>query len=244
MVLTYSGIGSNHVNHNTDALVTEDLTERHVLLAVMDGSGTEPDGHFAATLVARVLRNIARQTNLRTFAERRQPTTGELLRGTMQTLLSDLRRLNADLGLGADELLTTLVLAVVDRQGPRAEIITIGSGVVGCDGEVVEYAHGHQPDFIGHHLNVDFDQWWAGQPRRLVCEDFLDLTLATDGLLSFRPFSPDSYHPVTPDELTEFLVSVRDEGSTDTFYRRHLLYVRDRFGLEYTDDLTIVRWMT
>lgn len=242
MVLTYSRIGSHHVNHNEDALVVEDLTDRHVLLAVLDGCSAGTDGHFASALVAKTLRKIARQTNQRTFAERRQPTTNELLRETLRTLFADLRRLNANLALGHDELLTTLGLAVVDRQGPRAELLTVGNGVIGCDGEIVEYDHDNKPDYLGYHLHDDFDDWWAAQPQRIVCENFLDLALATDGLLSFRPFSHDSYRPVTQDELTAFLFSVRDDGETDTFYRRQMIYVKDKFGLEATDDLTIVRY--
>lgn len=243
MVITYSGIGSHHTNHNEDALVVEDITDRHVLLAVMDGSEDGTDSHFAAILVAKTLRKIARQTNQRTFAERRQPTTGELLHDTLKTLFADLRRLNAELDLASDELLTTLVLAIVDREGPRAEIITIGDGVIGCDGDIQEYDQDTNPDYLGYHLRKDFDDWFSAQTQRLVCENFLDLALATGGILSFRPFSPDPYRPVTSDEITGFLLSARDEGEPDTLYRRQLFYIRDSFGLEPTDDLTIVRWM-
>lgn len=243
MLLTHSQIGTHHVNHNEDAWVTEDLTDRHLLLAVMDGCSMGTDSHFASTLVAKVLRNIARQTNQRTFAERRQPTSGELLRGTFEQLFTNLRRLNAELGLGPDELLSTLVLAVVDRQGPRAEVLAVGDGLVSCDGETIEYDHDNRPDYLGYHLHDNFDDWWDAQTQRVVCKDFLDLGLATDGLLSFRPFSHDSYQPVTPEELTEFLFTVRDEGNPETFYRRQMIYVRDRFGLAPSDDLTVVRYV-
>lgn len=243
IVITYSHIGSHHVNHNEDALVVEDLTDRHLLLAVMDGCGAGTDSHFAATLAAKLLRKIARQTNQRTFAERRQPTTSELLKETLRNLFADLRRLNAELGLKYDELLTTLVLAVVDRHGPRAEVLTVGDGLIHCDGEIQEYDHDNKPDYLGYHLREDFDDWFNVQPQRLVCEYFLDFALATDGLLSFRPFSHDSYRPVTDDELLEFLFTARDEGEPETLYRRLIGHVKSEFGLEATDDVTVVRYL-
>lgn len=212
-------------------------------MAVMDGCSSGTDSHFASGLVAKLLRKVARQTNLRTFAERRQPTTAELLRETTEVLFTDLRRLNAELGLAYDELLTTLVLAIVDRQGPRAEVIVVGDGLVSCDGETIEYDQDNKPDYLGYHLQEDFADWWNVQTQRIVCEDFLDLSLATDGVLSFRPFSHDSYRPVSQEELTQFLFSARDEGVPETLYRRLLLRVRDQFGLEPTDDLTVVRYM-
>lgn len=242
MVITYSRIGSHHTDHNEDACVTEELTDRHVMIAVMDGCSAGTDSHLASTLVAKILRKIARQTNQRTFAERRQPTVNELLRDTLRTLFADLRRLNAELALDYDELLTTLVLAVVDREGPRAEVLTVGDGVVACDGEIVEYDHDNKPDYLGYHLHDDFDDWWNLQTQRIVCEDFLDLALATDGVFSFRPFSRDPYRPVADDELVKFLLTARDEGEVETLYRRQLLYIRDKFGLEATDDLTIARY--
>lgn len=240
-LLSYSQIGPLHTNHNEDAYVIEDITDQHILMAVMDGCSAGTDSHFASTLIAKSLRKIARQTNQRTFAERRRPTTLELLRETLQILFSDLRRLNAELSLDYDELLSTLVLAIVDTVGPHAEVITVGDGLVCCDGEIIEYDHDNKPDYIGYHLKDDFDDWWNVQNQRISCSSFLDLALSTDGILSFRPFSHDSYRPVTQDEITKFLLSARDEGEPDTMYRRQLLDIRHRFGLEPVDDLTIVR---
>lgn len=209
----------------------------------MDGSSVGKDPHFASSLIAKVLRRIAKQTNLRSFAERTQHTTRDLLKETLRTLFSDLVRLNADLDLDHDELLSTLLLAIVDTRGSTAEIVAIGDGVIACDEEIVEFSHDNKPDYLGYHLHKDFDDYWNLLTQRVTAHDFLDLALATDGVLSFRAFSYDSYRPVTEDELLTFLLIDREEGAEDTAYRRKILYIRHTFGLEASDDLTVVRVM-
>lgn len=243
MIIYHSQIGSHHTNHNEDALVFADLTEHHLLMAVMDGCSMGTDSHFASTLIGKTLRKIARQTNMRTFAERRSPTTEELLRQVMENLFQDLQDLNAALDLDHDELLTTLILAIVDRRGPQAEVLVVGDGLVACDEEIKTFDQENKPDYLGYHLRENFSDWWNLQTQRIRCTDFLDLALTTDGILSFRPFSPDPYRPVSDEEITTFLLTTRDEGDSETMYRRKLLYIRDEFGLEPTDDLTVVRYI-
>ncbi|MEM6772263.1 MAG: protein phosphatase 2C domain-containing protein [Bacteroidota bacterium] len=243
MIIHHTQIGSHHTNHNEDALVFADLTEHHQLLAVMDGCSMGTDSHFASTLVGKTLRKIAHQTNLRTFAESESPDTKTLLRRVVEQLFTDLRTLSTSLDLQYDELLTTLVLAIVDQRGPQAEVIVIGDGLVACDEEILEFDQQNQPDYLGYHLREDFTDWWSRQDQRVRCADFLDLALATDGVLSFRPYSPDPFRPVSQEEITEFLLTGRDDGDPETLYRRKLLHVRDGFGLEPTDDLTVVRYL-
>ena len=240
-LLTHSRIGTNHTDHNEDAYLTAEITDRHLLLAVMDGSSMGTDSHFAAGLIAKVLRRIAKQTNLRSFAERTTHTATGLLKDTLRTLFTDLKRLNADLDLADDELLSTLLLAIVDTKEQNAEIVVIGDGVVACDEEILEFDHDDKPDYLGYHLHEDFDDYWNLLTQRVTARDFQDLALSTDGVFSFRPFSYDSYRPVTEEELISFLLLHREEGAGETAYRRKLVYVKSTFGLEATDDFTVVR---
>ncbi len=207
----------------------------------MDGCSMGDDSHFAATLIAKVLRRIARQTNLRAFAERTQPTNIFLLKETLRTLFADLARLKADLDLAETELLSTLLLAIVDTDNQTAEIVAIGDGVIACNEEIVAFDHDNKPDYLGYHLAKDFDDYWNLLTQRVSATDIQDLALATDGVFSFRPFSHDSYRPVTEDELLTFLLIDREEGPADTAYRRKAIYISNTFGLQASDDVTVVR---
>lgn len=242
-VLTYTQIGTHHTDHNEDAFVSEEITDRHQLLAVMDGCSMGEDSHFAAGLIRKVLRRIARQTNLRTFAERTNPTVVELLKETLNTLFGDLRRLKADLDLSDTELLSTLMLAIVNTKDCTAEIVVIGDGVIACDEEIVEFNQENKPDYLGYHLMEDFEDYWNSLTQRVSASNFLDLAMASDGVFTFKAFNHDSYRPVTEDELVSFLLLDREEGPTENAYRRKLMYISNTFGLKASDDLTVVRVM-
>jgi hypothetical protein len=242
-LITHTQIGTHHTDHNEDAFLTAEITDRHLLLAVMDGCSSGTDAHFATGLIAKVLRRIAKQTNLRSFAERTSPTTEQLLKDTLRTLLADLARLSSDLDLDQVELLSTLVLAIVDTQDRHAEIVVIGDGVIACDEEIIEFDQQNKPDYLGYHLHEDFDDYWNLLTQRVTATDFLDLALASDGVFAFRAFSHDSYRPVTEEELISFLLCHRDEGPDETAYRRKVIYISNTFGLKPTDDLTVVRVM-
>lgn len=243
MIIHHTQIGSHHTNHNEDAVVVAELTDRHHLLAVMDGCSMGTDSHFASTLVGKTLRKIARHTNQRTFAERKVPSTKALLPEVMEALFKELNVLKAGLDLDHDELLTTLVLAILEENGTQAEIVVVGDGVIACDGEIIEFDQDNKPDYLGYHLRESFSNWWPQQTQRVNCTDFLDLAISSDGILSFRPYSPDSFPPVTEAEITEFLLTNRDDGPPETLYRRQLLHIRNTFGLEHTDDFSVVRYM-
>lgn len=199
------------------------------------------DSHFAAGLIRKVLRRIARQTNQRTFAERSNPTTLELLKTTLSTLFADLRRLKADLDLSETELLSTLMLAIVNTDDVSAEIMVIGDGVIACDEEIIEFNQENKPDYLGYHLAEDFEDYWNSLTQRVSASDFLDLAIASDGVFSFKAFSHDSYRPVTEEELLTFLLLDREDGPTENAYRRKLMYISSTFGLKPSDDLTVVR---
>jgi hypothetical protein len=207
----------------------------------MDGYSMGDDAHFAPGLIRKVLRRIARQTNLRTFAERTNPSTVDLLKATVKTLFSDLRRLKADLDLSDTELLSTLMLAIVDTRNCKAEMLVIGDGVIACDEEIIEFNQENKPDYLGYHLTEDFEDYWNSLTQRVSASSFQDLAMASDGVFSFKAFSRDSYRPVTEDELVSFLLLDREEGPTENAYRRKLMYISNTFGLKASDDLTVVR---
>ena len=240
--LTYTQIGTHHGNHNEDAHVTAELSDRHQLIAVANGSAAGDKGYFTAALVAQLLEKIAGEANLKSFAEKSNPSTAELIKHCTRQLFTELEQLRTRVNLQPDDLRVTLTLGVVDEGQQTAELVVIGAGIISCDGETVEMAQYAQPDYLADHLNEeDFDAWWATHDKRVVCQNCLDLSIATPGALTFEAFSHDPYRPVTEDELLDFLLVERNDGLVEQLFRRKMLYIEDKFGLLPTDDVTIIR---
>ncbi len=241
-ILTYTQIGTRHSNHNEDAHAVGEVSDRHTLVAVVNGSAAGHKGYFAAALVAQLLETIASQTNLRNFAEKGNPTAGDLLRDCLRELLKRLSKQRTQLGLTDEELRLILNLGILDHEQRIAEIAVIGAGVITCDGETVEMAQYEEVDYLGNHLDKsEFDHWWAYHDKRIRCENCLDVAIATPGILTFEPFSHDSYRPVTEDEILDFLLAERNDGPLAQLFRRKFIYIEEKFGLLATDDVTIIR---
>jgi hypothetical protein len=240
-LITHTQIGSHHTDHNEDALVAEELTPDHYLLAVMDGCSSGQESHFAAGLITKILRRIARQTNLRVFAERRTPGVKELLRDTVRQLFVALQEQIALLDIGKYELLTTLCLSVVDVKARNGEVLVVGDGIIAVNGEVTDIDQDNQPDYLGYHLDEEFEAWWTKQEQYYSVADISDFSLSSDGIHTFRLTSPDSFPPIGEEEIIRYLLEDREEEVDEFMLRRKLLMLEETHGLKPTDDLTIIR---
>ena len=241
-ILTFTQIGSHHSNHNEDAFATAELSDDHRMIALVNGSAAGQKGYFTAALAAQLLEKISSERALRNFAERERRTTAQLLRNVTRQLFEELGEQRARLGLNEQDLQLTLSLGVIDGQARNAEFVVIGSSVISCDGDTIEFAQYAQPDYLGNHAGAGgFKTWWASHDKRVSCENCLDVSMATPGILTFEPFNHDPYRPVTEDELITFLLTERNDGPVEQLFRRKMLYIEDKFGLIPTDDISIIR---
>ena len=243
-ILTHTQIGTHHANHNEDAYAVAELTDSHRLLATINGTAAGRKGYFTAALVAQLLEKIAGELSLQAFAEGGTLETSMLLKRCTRALFQELGKLQNRLNLSDEELRLTMTLGVVDGEQRNADFVIVGSGIISCDEDMVEMAQYTEPDYLCNHLDKDksaFNDWWASHDKRVVCQDCLDVAIATPGILTFEPFSHDPYRPVTEDELLSFLLTERNDGPVEQLFRRKLLYIEDKFGLLPTDDVTIVR---
>ena len=241
-ILTFTQIGSHHSNHNEDAFATAELSDDHSLIALINGSAAGEKGYFTAALAAQLLVKIASEMALRNFAEKERRTTAQLLRDCTKQLFTELGEQRGRLHLAETDLQLTLNLGVIDERARNAEFVVVGSGVVSCDGDTIEFAQYAQPDYLGKHAGrKGFKNWWASHDKRVSCENCLDVSIATPGILTFEAFSHDSFRPVTEDELIAFLLTERNDGPVEQLFRRKMLYIEDKFGLIPTDDISIIR---
>lgn len=240
-IYEFSTIGAFHVDHNEDAKVVEELAAQYLLIAVMDGCSSGKESHFASTLIAKVLRKIAKELSYRAFAEKQERELKAYQEEVIRRLFEDLKVLKDRLYLGMEELLSTLVLGLLDLNGQSAEIIAIGDGLVYCDGKAYEFEQGDKPDYLGYHLNEDFEEWFRTQTQRLSLEQFSDLSISTDGIFTFKHFDGGEYPSLSASDIIDGLLVDDQWQDYEMMLKKKVLELEREYGLSPSDDLAIIR---
>lgn len=240
-IYALSQIGEFHVNHNEDYFVIEDCGASYKLIAVMDGCSSGADSHFASTLMGKVLRKLAKQAAYRAYAEQQQKEVKALLENITLQLFEELRDLNRRLDLNADELLSTLVLGIIDTAVKRAEFVIVGDGLIHVDNESFEYESGNKPDYMAYHLNMDKQVWFQTRTLKKSIASFNDLTIATDGIFTFKNFDGRLYPSIDDDQVVKEFCSNTVNMDNPNKLKISLLKIKAEFGLMPSDDLTMIR---
>nr|WP_295870413.1 protein phosphatase 2C domain-containing protein [uncultured Chitinophaga sp.] len=236
-------IGDFHLNHCEDYLLIEHPGAHRTLMAVMDGCTMAHDSYFASTLVARVLRKIC---ITQAYQELHQPSLSafppeQQLKQILSALMTNLKQLQGQLLLEQNDLLTTLILLLVDTQQHNGVLLAIGDGVVSVNGAVTVFDQDNKPDYLGFHLHENFDKWYATLDQRIFIENFRDVSIATDGIVLFRPFRDGNEPAIDP---VEFLLHDRHFSEQEDMLDRKLKVLEHLHGLKPTDDIAVIRAIT
>ena len=222
-------------------MVSEDSGNNRKLIAVMDGCSSGTDSYFASTLIGKLLRKIAKQESYREYVEKRETELSDQLEIISLQLFEQLSYLNGQLDLKSDEILSTLILAIVDTKQHRAEIVIVGDGLIHLNGENIEYENDNKPDYIGYHLKMDKHLWYQTRTQKLTVEKIDDLTISTDGIHTFKNFDGKNYEEINQDEIMFKFFRDRSEINNVNKLRKTLIDIKDRNGLVPSDDLTMIR---
>jgi len=234
-------IGEFHVNHNEDFLVTEDAGKSYKLIAVMDGCSSGTDSHFASTLIGKLLRKIAKQEAYREYAKQEQLEINLLLENISLQLFEELGNLNRQLDLKSDEILSTLILGIIDTENKKAELVIIGDGFIHCNGENFEYENDNKPDYIGYHLNMDKNLWYQTRTEKKSVDNILDLTISTDGIHTFKNHDGKKYIEISQDQIMAEFFEDKTNSDNPNKLKKTLIKIKNENGLMPSDDLTMIR---
>lgn len=236
-----SHIGEFHVNHNEDFLVSEETGKTRKLIAVMDGCSSGTDSHFASTLIGKLLRKISKQEAYREYAKKETKELRDQLEFISLQLFEELSNLNRQLDLKSDEILSTIILAIIDTDQKAAEILIVGDGLIHLNGKNIEYENDNKPDYIGYHLNMDKHLWYQTRSKKLSIEKFKDLTISTDGIHTFKNFDGQDYQRLSQEEImNKFFVDITELDNPNKL-KKTLIEIEKSNGLKPSDDLTMIR---
>lgn len=231
-------IGAFHTNHCEDYVIAADIGNSRKVIAVFDGCTMGEESHFAATLLGRLIRKIAKAEFYRAYlaSETGERKLEDLLEWVVQQLFTLLIEAKNSLQLERNELLSTVVLGILDAAPREAEFICLGDGLIQIDGTSYEFEQGNQPDYLAYHLHEPFDVWYAAQQQKLSCAGFSHLALSTDGILTFVDRHTHRATTASQAVVDHLLGTTTDQETLQKRLRR----TEQEWGLIHTDDLGII----
>ena len=233
-------IGEFHTNYCEDFLINTPVSSHQQLIAVLDGCTMGKESAFASILYGKILRKIAKAKFYGEFINKDSESLKKLLKSIVQELFNETKIVKNQLALEVNELLSTLVIGVLDTQTCEAEFLTVGDGVIYVDGELTEYDQGDKPDYLGYHLSDNFENWYAGQSQRRSITNFNDISISTDGIYTFKNFVDPSKQK-TLQSITDYFFKDRNGIENDQFLTNKLQYLKGEYNHVVTDDLAIIR---
>jgi uncharacterized FlaG/YvyC family protein len=238
-IYTTLKIGDHHTNHCEDYLITAELSKYKVLCAVMDGCSMGTDSHFASTLTGKILKKISKEHRYKEFVSKKSDDSKHTLEEIVNQLFQELRGLKNSLQLEREEVLNTLLISIIDTRDCTGEFLCIGDGLICINNQFSEFEQNDKPDYLGYHLEEDFNDWYKNQKQRISVQGIKDFSLATDGIFTFKKFDNKIYPE--PEDIVNFLL-VNAEGSQNPIMLdRKVIEIQTDWGLKPTDDLAIVR---
>lgn len=240
---TYSAIqiGDYHQNHCEDHLFVGNYGKNIILCALMDGCTTAIESQFASVLVGKILKKICKEKGYKDFIQDNNPSFDleENLKSIIKDLLSELKGIKNQLLLDTKELLTTLIILLVNKTNKEGIVLAIGDGVIVINGQKTEFEQENTPDYLGYHGNADFDSFYNSQKQKIKFNQLVDVSIATDGILTFEKVLPqknkeefDVLHYLTQDDT--------NHEKSEMLYLK-LKHLENEYGLKPTDDFSMIR---
>lgn len=234
-------IGDFHENHCEDYSLISEIGVHRDLISVLDGCTMGEESYFASALIGKLLKRIAKEEYYLEYIKGYSPSLKEQLRSVLDRLFDGLNDLKNKLQLEVEELLSTVIIGIIDSSTRCCEIQIIGDGLIVQDGRRIEYDQENTPDYIGYHLAESFETWFRNQKQRLSFEKVRDLSLSTDGIFTFSRFDNEKYSKIGTNELIEYLLVDQTDIENERMLKKKLREIEKKWGLRPTDDLGIVR---
>jgi hypothetical protein len=236
-------IGDFHTNNCEDFLVDEQIATNEKLIAVLDGCTMGTESVFASILYGKILRSISKKEFYKEFVTNEPLDLKSKLKEVIKQLIKETKSIKSQLGLDTNELLSTLIIGIINTKESKAEFLAIGDGLICKDGEIIEYEQDDKPDYLGYHLADDFDRWYDSQDQKLSISSFKDLSICTDGIYTFKNLENKAKQK-SEDDIIQHLLIDNENSEFDNFLDRKIRFLKDKWNHTVTDDLAIIRIKT
>ncbi|MGI9531612.1 protein phosphatase 2C domain-containing protein [Lutimonas sp.] len=242
-ILTLLRRGIYHHNFNEDFLGIHSLSDDIVVAAVMDGCSSAKDSQFSSALYAKSLHKSARMLpQMKEIVEDFDLETMSLegiATFFMNQLFDDLKRTKKLFFLETKELLSTIVLLVINKSQRSACVKMSGDGIFAINGEITEIDQNNIPNFLGYHLNKSFEDIDEAEIQTWHFESVNDVSISTDGIQKLK--SSVKKNKKDSDPRVKLLIE-GPNGTNDSFLENQYQNFMDT-GFIPLDDIGVIRFI-
>lgn len=234
-------IGSFHTNFCEDFLIYQPISPNIQVLAVMDGCTMGKESMFASLIAGKILRKICKTMFYQDLIQSISDDLENVLQQILKELFQELKHQKNRLLLETEELLSTLIISIIDIKNQETLCLVVGDGCIYCNEKIYEYEQNNKPDYLGYHLHKNFEEWYISQNQKIRIKDIQNIAICTDGIFSFQK-QKESIIEKTEADFINFLLSDNKDFSLPNFFEKKLRFIEQKWLYNLTDDLAIVRF--
>ena len=239
--------GSDHPDFCQDA-IAEAETSNFIYCCVFDGCSGGKDSHFASALFVKAFNDVAHTLQAILNKEDSIEQNAKFLAYMISRKISEVKII---LNLDIIELLSTMVLCVINKNTKECLIVAFGDGYFYVDGTEVIIKNtrfiskengDNMPDYIAYDLDKieafgDFEQWFNSKSEIHKFENVQNVSIASDGICTFKNYK------ATDNKVNPIEYLVQDEAHMDTknMLERKYNILRNTYNMMNTDDLSLIR---
>ncbi|RYU93059.1 protein phosphatase 2C domain-containing protein [Emticicia agri] len=232
--------GEHHLNYCEDYFFVGNIGDSKTLCAVMDGCTMATESYFAATLTGKLPRKIVKEKSYKDFYGLEVYASAEnCLKSILADLFKELNTARNQLMLETTELLTTLMIMLIDKNARQGVILVVGDGLVSINGHITIFDQDNIPDYLGYHLHEDFENWYNTQQQKILFHEIHDIIVATNGIFTFMPI--DKNNRSENIDPVDFMLSDKTNKQNREMLSWQLKHLQLNYGLMPADDLAMVR---
>jgi len=245
MVLTHRLLkrGEQHKIYCEDFLINEQIAPNLIFSAVFDGCSSGLESHFVSALFGKIFRKTALTVNFNCEVE----TTKDILNAIVINAIGKTVEIKKLLNLSDLETLTTVIALLFDTEKQQAEIVCFGDGVITFNTKSKIIDQNNRPQYLVYSFDKFIDNqsiktFVENEANQFSATDVKDVSIATDGILSFRKQEMAEREGKTINPLIiNFLTSDKQLHTNKTMLNRKCNILRNTHNVINLDDIALVR---
>lgn len=200
-------IGKHHVNNCEDSAGSYKIGGSRELIVVCDGCSMGNKSHYVSELIQKILREISKEEDYREYVSDDDLCISELLKSVCSSLFTRISKVYQLTGSHKYDYLSTMLITIVDYKSLEYAYMISGDGVVWIDEKAEVYDQNNQPNYIGYHLDIDFEDWFSNEVIIKNGIFLRSIAVSTDGILTFSNGNDEFVSDKKLNQLTRRLMS-------------------------------------